>query len=341
MNGGTLDVTRLTLVARSLTFHWRTNLAVLLGVAAASAVLAGALVVGDSVRGSLREIALGRLGRTETRCQHGDLCPRGRCRPTPRGHSRGIRRAARDRECASLRMNHPVAARANVQVYGVDQRFWSFHGLPAVDGVYVSPALAVELGVQSGDALLTRVQKPAQIPIESLFGRKEDIGRTLRLQLTGVLPRERLGEFALQPQQSAVRAIFAPLARVQRDLGVPGLVNTVLLAGVSDSGASLDRALRLEDLGVRVTKVEEPDGSTMLAVDTESGIVNDALEKAARRAGERLGLRPLPVFTYLANSIRKGRSRGSVLARDGDGPCDSPEVEHLPDEWQRAPIQSS
>ena len=108
-------------------------------------------------------------------------------------------------------------------VYGVDERFWSFHGLPAVDGVYVSPALAAELGVQSGDALLTRVQKPAQIPIESLFGRKEDIGRTLRLQLTGVLPRERLGEFALQPQQSAVRAIFAPLARVQRDLGVPGL----------------------------------------------------------------------------------------------------------------------
>ncbi len=36
-----------------------------LGVAAATAVLAGALVVGDSVRGSLRDIALGRLGRTE------------------------------------------------------------------------------------------------------------------------------------------------------------------------------------------------------------------------------------------------------------------------------------
>ena len=106
----------------------------------------------------------------------------------------------------------------------------------------------------------------------------------------------------------------------------------MLLAGVSNSGASLDRALRLEDLGVRVTKVEEPDGSTMLAVDTESGIVNDALEKAARRAGERLGLRPLPVFTYLANSIRKGRRAGSVLARHGDGPCDSPGVEHLPDE---------
>ena len=298
-------MTRLTLVTRSLTFHWRTNLAVLLGVAAASAVLAGALVVGDSVRGSLREIALGRLGRTETVVSTATFV---RADVADRLRESIPSASAAPLVIANAFVTHESSRRraSNVQVYGVDQRFWSFHGLPAVDGVYVSPALAVELGVQSGDALLTRVQKPAQIPIESLFGRKEDIGRTLRLQLTGVLPRERLGEFALQAQQSAVRAIFAPLARVQRDLGVPGLVNTVLLAGVSNSGASLDRALRLEDLGVRVTKVEEPDGSTMLAVDTESGIVNDALEKAARRAGERLGLRPLPVFTYLANSIRKG-----------------------------------
>ena len=54
-----------TLIARSATYHWRTNLAVMLGVAAAVAVLAGALVVGDSVRDSLRDIALGRLGNTD------------------------------------------------------------------------------------------------------------------------------------------------------------------------------------------------------------------------------------------------------------------------------------
>ena len=170
------------------------------------------------------------------------------------------------------------------------------------------PALAVELGAQSGDALLTRVQKPAQIPIESLFGRKEDIGRTLRLQLTGVLPRERLGEFALQPQQADVRAIFAPLARVQRDLGVPGLVNTVLLAGVGDSGASLDGALRLEDLGVRVTKVEEPDGNTMVAVDSESGIVNDGTResRASRRRAPRAS--PAPGVHVSCEQHPQGRS---------------------------------
>ena len=41
-------------------FRW-INLAVLLGAGVATAVLTGALLVGDSVRGSLRDLALERL----------------------------------------------------------------------------------------------------------------------------------------------------------------------------------------------------------------------------------------------------------------------------------------
>ncbi len=51
-----------TLIFRSLRFHWRAHLGVVLGAAVGSAALIGALVVGDSVRGSLREMALQRLG---------------------------------------------------------------------------------------------------------------------------------------------------------------------------------------------------------------------------------------------------------------------------------------
>ena len=48
------------LVRRSLLYYWRTNLAVILGVATAVAVLSGALLVGDSVRASLRDLVLSR-----------------------------------------------------------------------------------------------------------------------------------------------------------------------------------------------------------------------------------------------------------------------------------------
>ena len=55
-------VPMLRLILRSLAYHWRMNLAVALGVAAGTAVLTGALLVGDSMRGSLEDLTFRRLG---------------------------------------------------------------------------------------------------------------------------------------------------------------------------------------------------------------------------------------------------------------------------------------
>src|SRR5215510_11283800 len=60
-----ITMNAVTLIKRNLTHFWRTNLAVILGVATAVAVLAGAFLVGDSVRASLRDLALARLGKTD------------------------------------------------------------------------------------------------------------------------------------------------------------------------------------------------------------------------------------------------------------------------------------
>jgi len=290
------------LIVRSATYHWRTNVAVMLGVAAAVAVLAGALVVGDSVRGSLRDIALGRLGRTDQ-----VLSSMGFFREALANDAKVALGATGAAPLivadAFVTLESSGRRASNVIVYGVDERFWKLHSLPAVDGVMVSPALASEVGAQEGDVLLTRLQKPSEVPIESLFGRKEDVGRTVRLTLAGVLPRDRLGEFSVRPQQTDVRAVFAPLRRLQRDLAVPGQVNTVLLSGGARNEAALRSALQLDDLGVRVTTVENP---TAVVLESANGIVSEPLEIAARSAVRKLGLQPAPVFTYLANTIRKG-----------------------------------
>ena len=55
----------LHLIFRNLRYFWRTNLAVILGVATAVSVLSGALLVGDSVRGSLHDLILKRIGQTD------------------------------------------------------------------------------------------------------------------------------------------------------------------------------------------------------------------------------------------------------------------------------------
>ncbi len=65
------------LVLHSLRHFWRTHLAVVAGVAVAVAVLAGALLVGDSVRASLRGLVDERLGRTAVVVTEPDLLPPG------------------------------------------------------------------------------------------------------------------------------------------------------------------------------------------------------------------------------------------------------------------------
>src|SRR5580765_1465191 len=60
------------LIFRSLRFHARAHIGVVLGAAVGSAALVGALVVGDSVRESLKDMALARLGKVELAMASGD-----------------------------------------------------------------------------------------------------------------------------------------------------------------------------------------------------------------------------------------------------------------------------
>ena len=124
------------LIFRGLTYYWRTNLAVVFGVATAVAVLAGALLVGDSVRGSLRDLVVGRLGKTDY-----VVLSSGFFREQLASRSS---EAARGRDSLSSVVPLVVAnavvsvqetgrRAGQVRVYGVDDRFWRFHGIEGVE----------------------------------------------------------------------------------------------------------------------------------------------------------------------------------------------------------------
>jgi len=294
-------MTPAALLQRNLRYYWRTNLAVVLGVATAVAVFAGALLVGESVRGSLRRLTLERLGRTDSALLS----------------SRSFRERLTDAlpdACPMIALEGVVAHQptgrraAGVAVYGVDERFWAFHqrAAPALAAgeIAVSEALASELGAAPGDALLLRVEKPAEIPAESLHGRRESGVLSARLVLKSVLEPDRLGEFSLRPQQGAVRTVFVPLRRLQRDWGVGARVNTILIgAGSANVEAALRENFMLEDLGIRVRFVTPPGA---LQLETNSGILEDSLAETAQRIAAEAGFQVLPVLAYLGNVFRSG-----------------------------------
>src|ERR1043165_5363317 len=216
------------LIKRSLAYYWQTNLVVVLGVAIAVSVLAGALLIGESVRVSLRDLSSQRLGKTDDLISSANFFRE---------------QLAADLEqatCPMLALEgvvvHETSKRraGGVKIYGVDERFWKFHGVAGVTApenrnAYVSQSLASELGSSPGESLVLRIEKPSDIPVESLHGRKEEPGKTIRLSVASILGSESLGEFSVQPQQGTVRAIFVSLRFLQQELEKNDRVNTILV----------------------------------------------------------------------------------------------------------------
>jgi hypothetical protein len=302
-----------TLVARGLRHYWRANVAVVLGVAAAAAVLGGSLVVGDSVRGSLARTALDRLGRATHAVESSGFFREalaGELAATP-PFREAFEAASPILTLTGVAAHGTTRRRAGeVLVHGVDERYWALQGIPVPDlgdrGAIVSEALAAELQAAEGDAILLRLHAASAIPGSSLFGRRDDPARAVRLDVREVRPRARHGELALRPRSGAVRAVFVPLRTLQRTLGLEGRANAVLAAARTEAAtAALETALAsavgLEDLGLRLRVLPE---ARALQLETTSALVGDRLASEATAVARGQGLAASASLVYLANALR-------------------------------------
>jgi putative ABC transport system permease protein len=301
-------------VFRSLTYHWRANLAVALGAAVASTILTGALLAGDSVQGSLRDLTLERLGGIDAalvtesffrEALANDLAARSGARIATVALARGnsVHGSSRTRA-------------AGVAIYGVDGRFASVFGggadlsiltsERAPGGIFppvaVNESLARELGAHKGDDLLLTFELPGAIPRESLLGEKDadDVLATRRFTLARVLPDRGLGGFSLASHQAQPLNAFIALPRLQEALEREGRANG-LLAAIPPAGRPIEirGAVRLEDLGLRVVRAEGH-----VSLESEEFFLKPAAVEAAEAIGKKLGAAPRRVFTYLATGLR-------------------------------------
>jgi len=303
-----------TLLARSLRHYWRTNVAVVLGVTAAAAVLGGSLIVGDSVRGSLARSALARLGRVTHAVESTGFFRAALADDL--GKSTSFSRSG-GAACPILAVRGVVThatsgSRAgDVQVYGVDERFWALQGLPEPEvgrrEALVSEPLARELGMGKGDAILVRLHAAEDVPGSTLFGQRDDPAPGLRLTVRAVRSRAELGELSLRPRAGGGRAVFVLLGTLQRTLDQDGRANVLLVSSghedTSDVEAALREVVTLEDLGVRLRSLPEKGA---LQLETTSALVDDSLARSAVALAREQGLRVRESLVYLAHTIRAG-----------------------------------
>ncbi len=297
-----------TLIARGVRYYWRAHLGVLLGAAIATAVLVGALAVGDSVRLGLRRQALERIGRADAVLAGGE-----------RTFRAALADAFAGATVAPVLQFVGVAARPDgtrraggVQVLGVDGRFFEL-GLephdgarPGPDRALVNERLARQLGVEGGDTLIVRIPNPSAVPRDLALSTTDDISLALRVEIAGVLPDESQGRFGLAASQVAPFSAFLDLAWMQEQVALPGQAN-LLLAGAGGLRPELADELTHElrdgwTLADGQLEVRALRAGALAEVRSSRVFLDPPVAAAAALAGERA----VRVLTYFVNELRAG-----------------------------------
>jgi len=277
------------LILASLVHHWRINLSVACGVAAGTAVLTGALLVGDSMRGSLRDLTLDRLGRIDhvlvsEQFFRTELADELAATPEFKEHFADavpaiLLRASIERQPAGS--GSPVRVNG-VNVLACDERFWGLgSGGPKAPPesrkmVVLNAPLARRLGSDVGDSgtgvprertsVMLYLPNLGTVPGDALLGHKTNTVEGHDLTVSEVIPAQGLGRFTLRPSQQQPLVAYVSLelgSRLfRREVGRrSGRVNAILVAGRNagsdpspESEKTVQRLLRpkLEDFGIRV-----------------------------------------------------------------------------------------
>ncbi|MEK0451070.1 MAG: hypothetical protein RL088_3338 [Verrucomicrobiota bacterium] len=258
-----------SLIRNSIRHNWRTHLGVVLGCALASLVLVGALMVGDSVKGTLRAQAEARVGKIGEALLCGE-----RFVPWPADKAKRPAVLARmffpGKDAAGVLLMQGSAvrsdgkARANkVQVVGVDGDFWKLSpsGSDKADGsVALNERIAAQLSLKVGDELSVYVEKPGAFSKDAPLSGEEAALVTVKARVGRIVGDEDFGRFALTASQVPPNTVFVPLAELQAKVGLGEKVNVVLtfddplIYGGGEGGGGLDSLL--ERFGFRkVNKV--------------------------------------------------------------------------------------
>jgi ABC-type antimicrobial peptide transport system permease subunit len=211
-------------------------LGVVLGAAIGSAALIGALVVGDSVRGNLRQRALDRIGKAQCLLES-----RGRVFTDSTNLWRGLlgnsyALGVHQPAIASARQSE---ARANqVDLYGVESGFWRFSEAATnlcieTNCVLLNQQLAMQLGVSAGDTVLLRFRKPALFSIEEPLSPQSRNAVAMQLKVQGILSTAQLGGFSPSAGITPPRNAFMRLDQLQQATDLNGRANFLLAAGTT------------------------------------------------------------------------------------------------------------
>ena len=297
---------RLQYIFKSFIHYFKANLLVALGVAISAMVLTGSLIIGDSVRHSLKQATFYRLGETTHLVSVVERYFRQEMAAEIEADNPEIK-AAPVLLLEGIAVADGGQERANkVQVVGVNNDFEKisdshFYAQLQNNEIAISRNLAERLNVTAGDNILVRVKKASLIPMNAPFVSAEETSVSLRATIAKVVSKEELGRFSLKNSQTAPYNIFVSIERLNQLMEFEGKANKLLISTTLETGQvarSVKNCLTPEDAGLSLKTIET---TNEVEVSTERVFLEDKVTEA---------LKKLPnaslILTYFVNKIEPG-----------------------------------
>ncbi|MEI7422983.1 MAG: ABC transporter permease [Prolixibacteraceae bacterium] len=294
---------------RSIWFYRRLNLTVILGVALSTAILLGAMIIGDSVRFSLQQLTYARLGRTSQVITAGERLFSKRLSEDISRNS-GLRTTALLRSNGVGIINGGKSQFNQLAVWGVDSALSYFAGVPGLFDLQGSEAAINEnfarlADLKSGDELTIRVKKLNAFPANTPFVSASETSVSFRITVKKILKSNELGNFNLQNIQTSPRNIFLNLTWLNEQMGLQQKANVVLVnEGAEDKNFSqiIQQSWKLEDLNLFIRENPVLNYTELLS---DRVFIEPTIEKFCSTAVKGSH----PVFTYFVNNFQsKGKS---------------------------------
>ncbi len=337
------------LLFRGLAYYRKTHLWVVLGTMVSTAVLVGALVIGDSVRHSLQQIVYDRLGTTEFALSSGDRFFESRMADdlsnsletivAPLLQTRGIAIA----EGGQRRVN-------NIQVVGVDARFGEiggardFYSQMAPDETIVNRQLAENLGIEENDEVLLRFQKLDVMPKDAPLSLDSESTVARRFRVRGIASDSDFGRFNLKADQVTPNTACVSLSVLSREMGFEQKTNVLLVAerpgnplDIQTVNDAFQDAWKLADAGLELKEIQ---GRTTVELKSKRVFLDPSVVEAALN----LSGSAQPILTYFVNELRRGgRSTPYSFVSAPGTPVVPPEMkddEIIINEWLARDLQA-
>ena len=299
------------LLLRSLSYYRKMHIWVILGTMMSTAILVGALIIGDSVRHSLQKIVFDRLGNTEFALHSGDRFFQTRMADelaeilqtpvAPLLQTRGIAIA----EGGQRRLN-------NIKIVGVDARFGEMGGAKETYSqmdpgeVIINRPLASRLGVQENDEILIRMQKLDVLPKDAPLSLDSDSTIARRFTVKSIASDSSFGRFNLRADQLSPNTVFVSLPFLSREMGFEDRANVLLVSGrteipfdMQELNEALKKVWTLNDAGLELTDIP----SRNIVELTSSRIF---LDPPVVEISLNISKEAQPVLTYFVNELRRG-----------------------------------